>query len=528
MKKKIFALIGLTGVFFGSISCFGADGIKGDVDQNGLIEANDAAYTLQYALTGVNSGYTESQVWAAEVDGEDGVSANDAAYILQKALVSTFEFPVKDNNGTDPVDTSDGVVVTDASELYAAVSKGEKKIYIKGELSCDKQLALSSENAGMEFYGLTNDDGTAAALNFLPFRDACTKSGESSTAIYIKGSNYTFTNLIIENSGDCGVRIKGSAAGNCEFTNCVFRYNNNSGISVTSGGHDNIFNCCDSYRNGDSVQKSGADADGYSVKLSAGKGNSFYNCRAWENADDGWDSYDRGDVVPDVYYEECLAWHNGNPDTFTGEYDYNNGYALDKNLVYVQAILKADPTFEEKYNAHTVEKWPNVTMSLLGTTNNYTRLYSSWGGNPNGFKFGSSDSNSTEYRFIKNCIAFDHYGNGGAAVQYRAKGFDQNSDNGNSGIHYDLENILAFNNVENIQMVKMNADSIKGVVWSFENCADPNGTMYADEPSAGMTIVNPENREELKAKVYAYRDMIYEHVYNNKIPGKQICDVFPK
>ena len=52
--------------------------------------------------------------------------------------------------------------------------------------------------------------------------------------------------------------------------------------------------------------------------------------------------------------------------------------------------------------------------------------------------------------------------------------------------------------------------------------------MYEDEPSIGMTIVNPENRDELKAEVYAYRDMIYNYVYNDKIPGEKICDVFPR
>lgn len=529
MKKKIYsAIAGTSLALFGAVCCFGAEPLKrGDVDMDGEISANDAACALQYALTGEALGYSADQLWAAEVDAEDGISANDSAMILQKALVSTFKFKTEDQRPAE-VDTSDGVVAASAEELYNAVSKGEKKIYIKGELICDKKLELNKADAGVEFYGLTNDDGTAAALNFIKQRDSVTKSGESATAVFIKGSGYTFKNLIIENSGDCGVRIKGENAGNCEFVNCVFRYNNNSGISVTSGGHDNSFINCDSYRNGDIVQKSGADADGYSVKLAAGKGNTFYNCRAWENADDGWDSYDRGAVVPDVEYVECLAWHNGNPDTFTGEYDYNNGYPLDKNLVYVQAILKEDPGFEEKYNAHTVEKWPSVKMSLLGATNTYSGLYSNWGGNPNGFKFGSSDSDPTEYRYIKNCIAFDHAGNAAKEVQYRAKGFDQNSDNGSCGMHYDLENILSFNNVENIQMVKMNADSIKGVVWAFENVADPKGNMYDDEPSAGMTITVPENKDEIKAKVYAYRDMIYDYVYNDKIPGEQICNVFPK
>lgn len=37
------------------------------------------------------------------------------------------------------------------------------------------------------------------------------------------------------------MRIKNSTSGNCIIQNCVFKYNNNSGISVTAGGHDNTF-----------------------------------------------------------------------------------------------------------------------------------------------------------------------------------------------------------------------------------------------------------------------------------------------
>ncbi|MBQ9519537.1 MAG: right-handed parallel beta-helix repeat-containing protein [Firmicutes bacterium] len=498
---------------------------KGDVDLDGILTASDSTLALQYTLAGDKLGITEEQIKAADYDADNSVTASDAAMILQKVLAPDFDEPENPDKPENP-DTSDGVVVTDFAGLKSAIKNKEKKIYIQGTMQCEEQLALSDSSAGMEFYGLTNEDGTGASLDFTKYRDSSSKSGESNTGIYIKGSGYTFKNLFIENAGDCGVRIKGSSAGNCVFENCVFRYNLNSGFSVTSGGHDNKLYNCDSYRNGDIVQKCGNDADGYSVKIGAGGGNYFYNCRAWENSDDGWDSYDRGDLVPDVTYIECLTWHNGNPETFTGEYDYEMGYPLDKKLLYIQAVLKQDPDFEAKYNAHTVTSWPKISYSCIGSTNSYKNLYSYWAGNPNGFKFGSSDSQPSEYRYIENCIAFDHYGN--LMNQAQAKGFDQNSDKGNCGMHYDMKNILSFNNVENIQMVKMVADSINGVVWSFDSCIGPDNNEYPDEPSEGMTITEPENKDELRAKVYAYRDMIYDYVYNDKIPGKQICDVFPK
>ena len=532
LKKLAFACFAAMPLMTSSICCAAQ---RGDVDLDGKITAADATFALQYTLTGPKTGLTAEQIKAADFDENGAVTAEDASYILQKALRSDFDIK------KEP-DTSDGVVVSNFEEFKKAVNDKEKKIYIKGTIECSERFILKDENAGVEFYGLTNADGTGAVLDFAKQRDSCTGSGESSTAIIIQGTGYDFTNIIFQNSGDCGLRIKNKtteAAGNCVFTNCVFRYNNNSGVAMTNGTHDCIFINCDSYRNGDIVQKSGADADGFSVKIGAGGGNAFYNCRAWENADDGWDSYDRmrdgGRYVSDVTYVESLAWHNGNTNIFTGEYDYINGYPLDKNLLYVQAILASDPDFETKYNNREfevdesvgkVKNWPNVTLSLLGASNNYSKLYSSWGGNPNGFKFGSSESDSTGYRYIANCIAFDHSGNKDIPVQYQAKGFDQNCDRGSGGIHFDLKNILSFGNVENIQMVKMNADSISGVVWSFDSIADPTGTVYPDEPSGGMTVTEPENKDELREKVYAYRDMIYGYVYNDKIPGEQHCDVF--
>ncbi len=412
-------------------------------------------------------------------------------------------------------DTSDGVVVDNFDDFKTEIAKKNNKIYVKGTIMCTENVKLSLSNANTEIYGLTNEDGTAATLDFAPFRDSLTKRGSGGTGLTMSGSYYTFRNIIIQNAGDCGIRITGSGAGYSTFENCVFRYNNNSGVSVTNGGSHNTFRFVDSYRNGDLVQKNGADADGFSVKLNAGAENNFYNCRAWENSDDGWDSYDRGTpYIGSVEYVECLAWNNGNPYVFTGEYDYEHGFALDKNLLYVQAVLENYPDFEEQYNAHSITSWPQVTVKLLGTSNNYANIHStSWAGNPNGFKFGSAETPSSSYRYIKNCIAFDHEN---TPNQTPAKGFDQN----NGYAQYDIENALSFNNGQNYWMDRMKAKSANGVFYSF------NSGMEDAPGDLSLTYPDDAKQAELQQKVYDYRDMIYSYVYNNKIPGEQICDVF--
>ncbi len=534
--------------------------VYGDADNNGRLEVNDASVVLKKVLKDEKMPVEsrENYMDIVDVNGDKVLDSADVAEILQMILDAEYKpsaVPERETTTEKPTETttekptetttekanetttekpteattdkptevttgdySDGVVVDNFADLKKELAKKNNKVYVKGTIECTERIRLSDPNANVDIVGITNPDGTAATLDFAKYRDSLKSSGSGGTGISIGGSYYNFSNIIIQNAGDCGIRISGNGSGYCTFENCVFRYNNNSGVSVTNGGAHNTFRFVDSYRNADLIQKNGADADGFSVKLSAGEENRFYNCRAWENSDDGWDSYDRDrPYIGSVYYEECLAWNNGNPYAFTGEYDYEHGFPLDKNLIYVQEILKNDPDFEAKYNSHSVTSWPNVTVKLLGTSNSYNNIHSrSWAGNPNGFKFGSASTPSSSYRYIKNCIAFDH---ANTPNQTPAKGFDQN--NGCSG--YDIENALSFNNAQNYWMDRMKANSMKGVFYSIEgsNTSTPNAP-----GDLSLTVPDSAKAKELTDKVYAYRDMIYSYVYNDRIPGEQICDVF--
>ncbi|MGN1318817.1 MAG: right-handed parallel beta-helix repeat-containing protein [Lachnospirales bacterium] len=417
---------------------------------------------------------------------------------------------------TEITTTGNRIDVSNFSDLKTAVTKTNVDIYITDDIECTQRLNLSNKNANVNIIGVTKADGTSPKLDFTKFRDTNTSTGSSACGIYMNGSKYNLENLIVEKAGDCGMRITGSGSGYALVKNCVFRYNNNSGISVTSGGSNNTFIGVDSYRNGDIVQKCGDDADGFSVKLQAGENNYFYSCRAFENSDDGWDSYDRGTpYIGSVYYIECLAWNNGNPYVFTGEYDYEKGYALDKNLLYVEAILKEYPDFETEYNNRTVVGWPEVTITLYGNmTRNYSELHSTlWGGNPNGFKFGSAETPNTSYRYVENCIAFDHLGN---EHQTTAKGYDQN----NGSANYDIINGLSFDNVQNYWMGKMTALSQQGTALSF------GGENNDDRGNLDITTPSEDEQIALREKVHSYKKSLYEKLYNDIIPGVELCDVF--
>lgn len=72
--------------------------IYGDVNGDGILEADDAAMVLQKVLVNTYKlpleDKTKDYMIYVDVDKDGYITASDAAYILQKVLISSFEFPV--------------------------------------------------------------------------------------------------------------------------------------------------------------------------------------------------------------------------------------------------------------------------------------------------------------------------------------------------------------------------------------------------------------------------------------------------
>jgi hypothetical protein len=109
--------------------------------------------------------------------------------------------------------------------------------------------------------------------------------------INISGSHNTIENVIVHGCGDTGIQItvEGDLAGD-----------------ATRGASNTVLNC-DSWGNLD-VATGGENADGFAAKLALGAGNVFDGCRAWNNADDGWDLFAANDVVT---IRNCWSFSNG-------------------------------------------------------------------------------------------------------------------------------------------------------------------------------------------------------------------------
>jgi hypothetical protein len=171
---------------------------------------------------------------------------------------------------------------------------------------------------------------------------------------------------------DNGVKSEG---GHITFEQCVFHHNGDGGLQIGlnkdtySSNPDpdhyaayNYVKNCDAYRNADPAT-SYENADGFSCKLYAGKGNYFFGCRAWENCDDGWDLYQTDYAI---VIENCWAWHNGDPSqwgfsSFNGD---GNGFKLGGDSTYCPVTMKNCVAFDCNYGTTVAFAYNNNTAPI--------------------------------------------------------------------------------------------------------------------------------------------------------------------
>lgn len=127
---------------------------------------------------------------------------------------------------------------------------------------------------------------------------------QDSYGFLLSGSWWTFERIEITRAGYQGVYVTGA---HNTFDNCSFHDNRNSGIEVNKGGSYTLLRNCDSYRNYD-PKKTGTMSDGFAVKQQMGPGNRLVGCRAWENSDDGYDTFASPMAV---IFDSCWAFRNG-------------------------------------------------------------------------------------------------------------------------------------------------------------------------------------------------------------------------
>ena len=221
--------------------------------------------------------------------------------------------------------------------------------------------------------------------------------------------------------------------------NCTAQASVDSGFGIKDADNSTFLNC-DSFDSFD-YEQGGADkpdfggnADGFCDKQFTGGGNTYINCRAWNNSDDGWDLYKRGTSSPIVFIN-CITYNNS-PEyyDFTG----NPRLVTDKSWFDQMEGKTATTTKGHQYTWYRTKYYNN--------------------GNKNGFKIGGSGvaTDVTMYR----CLA----------VANTVKGFDQNYTQG----VVKLYNCSAYDNKNNYHFgsAEMKGLDIKNSISHYSHEAD--------------------------------------------------------
>jgi hypothetical protein len=126
--------------------------------------------------------------------------------------------------------------------------------------------------------------------------------------IAISGSHNVIEDVIVHECADTGIQITAPSE---------------QATDDSRAAHNQVLNC-DSWGNLDSAT-GGENADGFAAKLRIGPGNVFRGCRAWNNADDGWDLFASDDVVT---IDDSWAFSNGKPVGGSNPQGDGNGFKL--------------------------------------------------------------------------------------------------------------------------------------------------------------------------------------------------------
>ena len=334
--------------------------------------------------------------------------------------------------------------------------------------------------------------GNYIAPGVFPVIDFSNCASNDNRGFKISGSSQFIKYLLIQYASK-GIWITGPS-NYLEFT--ISRYNSDSGIFLSDNARLNSFHYCFSYRNGNS-RDSCENGDGF-TQMPDSNENVFHYCFAWDNYGNGWSLYDKEeDKTALTTILNSASWNNGNPEVFSGKYDYDNRWPLDKNLLTIKNIMDEDPNYESNY------KNRKFAISPLGP---YTKYFlNTWipkakleGGN--GFKIGSKIKQRVDYvkRIINNSLAFDN----------KYIGFL--SDDSETRFAA-ISNCISFKNNINYQMTNRLLGGNSN--WSY----DP---IKSDQFKQNQAMKTPRNKDSATRSIYYKRDEIINYCRQNYIRDK--------
>ena len=276
------------------------------------------AFILAMSMSWVNTGSLIHPPGHSHVHAHEITSAPYASYLIDtttKVITpqsgDIYVSPTGRSNGSgaesDPMD-----IVT----AIASIAAGNTIWVESGTYSLSNIITITSSNSGTSaaYKNISNIDGGTVVLDF-----SSLSTGDSNRGVRMDGHFWHWYGIGIFGAGDNGMLLSGS---DNIIEMCQFFGNRDSGLQISRSSTSvttreaapsrNLIKNCSSYDNADA---SGENADGFAPKLTCGDGNVFDGCLAFNNADDGWDLYDKGELADGgmgiVHIQNSVAFRNG-------------------------------------------------------------------------------------------------------------------------------------------------------------------------------------------------------------------------
>ncbi len=209
--------------------------------------------------------------------------------------------------------------------------------------------------------------------------------GAGDNGVYIGGNHNTVELLDINNCQDTGLQL-GRAGSSYETMD-------------KWPSHNTILNCTSH----DNHDPSGEDSDGFACKLTTGVGNVFDGCIAYNNVDDGWDLYTKGEsgAIGPVTLKNCVAFNNGMTSQGIGTSNSDgNGFKLGGEQIAVPHTVINCVAFNNMATGFTDNSNPGtIHFENCTAYNNGTR-------DEDGYNFSTCRDTQTSINYYKNCLSY--------------------------------------------------------------------------------------------------------------------------
>ena len=273
---------------------------------------------------------TGCRVWLSPSgnDDSDGTQGSPVATLLAAYNLVCEPPPSGTDNGTECIGDAPRTICAE-SGTYDMDTRFEFKKTRMGTASNRITLMAAPDASSRPVFDFSSQ----------PRVDCGANPSDGNLGGFTVNADYvTVKDVVVSHANDNCIKVQGSEG---IVEHVAVHHCADAGLQISDGsgydnsGDNNLILNCDSYQNND-TQCDGENADGFAVKEGEGQGtgNVFRGCRAWDNADDGWDLY----AWPNPVTIED-SWAVNQAATTEGSESDGNGFKLGGDDVSAQHVL---------------------------------------------------------------------------------------------------------------------------------------------------------------------------------------------